>query len=703
MMRRWLYRLSVACALGWGLIAVGCASSMVRDQPAAPPEDIFNRVSKFPAAKAVVVEAIALDRKGAQVVDMRPADFLVTVDGRRPVDVAMGRLYRGPGASALRDMQDPDAPDVLPPVIEPNRLIVIVVDQASLLPGDERRARLVVESCLTHFGLTERVVVVALAGSEGSETMASDRSAIRQTLGRLRGLRMLDAASALPPPPEPDREVERPERIPDTASGEAVRPASSGRPTSRPDDIPTLDSMKPEVRAGSREVLSPAVSLAHATSALKGLLEVSEDLRAVPGSKTILLVSAGMIADGADQEVKAVIESASRSFTRIYALQLPTSAPVFAEKGRALLQVLADETGGALVTLTSKPDQALQRMAGELSMSYLLMLLPREGETLPGSPRVQVGSRRKNVVVRVARRAVAGGYASLLSVTPGPPASRPAMGRPPLTPVPGPGPAASRWPVDPGLLPILARVSDYVVGYGHELSAVVAEEVYEQEWHNPKGGTTKRRLASDFLLVRIPGLQGWVPFRDVYEVDGEKVRDRADRLVKLFLSSTPESAAASASGVWVESARYNLGGVQRTVNVPVLPLIFVEPVTRNRFEFRKSGEETIGGVRAWVLDYRETAKPTIIKTSKGEDVPAFGRFWIEPVSGRVLRSLLQASSAEITVTYGPREELPGLWPPVMMREVYKHPSGEITATATYSKFRRFQVQTQEQLKIPKRP
>jgi hypothetical protein len=451
-------------------------------------------------------------------------------------------------------------------------------------------------------------------------------------------------------------------------------------------------------------VISPAVSLAHATSTLKGLQELCDGLRGVPGSKTVLFLSTGVVVDGAESEAKAVVESAARSLVRVYSLQVPTSAPAFADQGRVFLRALAEDTGGALVLLSSKPELALQRMAGELSLSYLLMLVPSSGETLLNPLRLQVTSRRKNVTVRASRLAVPGRYVALQPGGMTSPAPRPPV-RPPLPPPSrrSGAEASGDSPPDPELAPILARASEYVVGYERELSAVVAEEVYEQEWRSANGTTVRRRLSSDFLLVRIPGVRGWMPFRDVYEVDGEQVRDRADRLMKMFVEAMPERAIENARGIWEESARYNLGSVKRTVNVPVLPLMFLEPDAVHRFTYKKAGEDTIGGVRAWVIEYREIARPTIIKSTPGLDVPASGRFWIEPNSGRIMRTRLQASVADITVSYGPREELPGLWPPVLMHETYKLPGGDIQATATYSKFRRFQVSTQEQIKIPKRP
>jgi len=80
-------------------------------------------------------------------------------------------------------------------------------------------------------------------------------------------------------------------------------------------------------------------------------------------------------------------------------------------------------------------------------------------------------------------------------------------------------------------------------------------------------------------------------------------------------------------------------------------------------------------------------------------VPASGTIWIEATGGRVLRTSLILSSADgrlggrMTVQYGPHPKFDVLVP-LEMREVYTSSSGEeITATATYSDFRRFETGT----------
>jgi hypothetical protein len=82
-------------------------------------------------------------------------------------------------------------------------------------------------------------------------------------------------------------------------------------------------------------------------------------------------------------------------------------------------------------------------------------------------------------------------------------------------------------------------------------------------------------------------------------------------------------------------------------------------------------------------------------------VPVAGQIWIEPGTGAVLKTRLQTKSAtvrtEIDVLYRFDAKL-GLRVPVQMNE--RRTSGDevLSGVATYSRFRRFTVETTEQIR-----
>ena len=66
-------------------------------------------------------------------------------------------------------------------------------------------------------------------------------------------------------------------------------------------------------------------------------------------------------------------------------------------------------------------------------------------------------------------------------------------------------------------------------------------------------------------------------FRDVYEVNGQKVRDRDARLEALFMNPD-DSILGRAEAIRRESARFNLGPAYRDINVPTLALVMLHPL-----------------------------------------------------------------------------------------------------------------------------
>jgi hypothetical protein len=254
---------------------------------------------------------------------------------------------------------------------------------------------------------------------------------------------------------------------------------------------------------------------------------------------------------------------------------------------------------------------------------------------------------------------------------------------------------------------LVARAVAYVESFHRDFGSMVAEERYEQAIRQSVSASTRLArvpsgpvrtvLVSDFLLVQVPG-EGWLPFRDVFEHDGEKVRDRDERLAALFLTGS-RSAMDQARTIMDEGARYNIGNVNRNINVPTLPLQFLTSPHPSRFSFTIGKRDEEFGV---ALEYKETSRPTFVATTGGRDLPVSGRFWVDEETGTVRRTELHAVDtsleAHITVTY---ERDPGtrLWFPAKMEERYKRRLDpvEVHGLATYSKFRRFQVSTSEEI------
>jgi hypothetical protein len=130
-----------------------------------------------------------------------------------------------------------------------------------------------------------------------------------------------------------------------------------------------------------------------------------------------------------------------------------------------------------------------------------------------------------------------------------------------------------------------------------------------------------------------------------------------------------------------------------------------------RFEFRKRSE-MIGDVMAWRVEFVERGRPTVVRTLQGANVPLEGSLWIDPLSGRVVKTLVKSIGTPdpgqwtpppgsghtlmwVVVTYAPSETL-RLWVPERMSEWARAANlSVVSSTATYVNFRRFEVNATE--------
>ncbi len=259
---------------------------------------------------------------------------------------------------------------------------------------------------------------------------------------------------------------------------------------------------------------------------------------------------------------------------------------------------------------------------------------------------------------------------------------------------------------------VLAREAAYLREFVQRFSDVVAEERYVQDAKTvPRArtrGTAVRsrlftrhvELMSDFLLVKLKESGEWQAFRDVFDVNGEPVRDRDERLTKLFLNPT-RSVLDDANAIALEGARYNLGSAERTINNPLLVLAFLQAAYQPRFRFSLNTSDKDAGPGIWVLEYKEQSRPTLIRERSNSDVVAKGRIWIESESGRVVKTELAVNELDNIVTLFRFDERFQIAVPVEMREEFWTDTESIVGVASYSRFRRFDVTTDEEFQEPR--
>ena len=268
----------------------------------------------------------------------------------------------------------------------------------------------------------------------------------------------------------------------------------------------------------------------------------------------------------------------------------------------------------------------------------------------------------------------------------------------------------------PTLASVLAAAGQYVTEFRDRLSGIVAEERYRQRASTrtqsagglPASQVQRRELRSDFLLVRPEGADRLVEYRDVFEVDGRPVRDRQERLAGLFLNSS-RSAQSQMDAITIESARYNIGVITRTLNTPTIALLWLYPDIQPHVTFSRTTDRTPSldlqmeepgrSTDVWVVEFAERGVQTLVRGLRGTFLPAEGRFWIEATSGAVVASELIVEDPDVSALIDVRYVLEpdvGVRVPDEMRERYRGRAGDrVEGTATYGNFRRFLVQAEE--------
>jgi hypothetical protein len=146
-------------------------------------------------------------------------------------------------------------------------------------------------------------------------------------------------------------------------------------------------------------------------------------------------------------------------------------------------------------------------------------------------------------------------------------------------------------------------------------------------------------------------------------------RQLAYRDIVAFWSMTPPSSLGSSA--WNEVLDVESRGpfqpfpsiralprftaaIDRTIDVPApLPrraTAFLSAPNQSHFAFSKVGETKMQGLTVWEVKFRETVTPSIWS------LPISGSFWIDPSTGRVVRSAIAVRgeapfSDEMTVDY----------------------------------------------------
>jgi hypothetical protein len=254
--------------------------------------------------------------------------------------------------------------------------------------------------------------------------------------------------------------------------------------------------------------------------------------------------------------------------------------------------------------------------------------------------------------------------------------------------------AAQPESTDLGL--VRGRVAAYVQRFVDNFTNVVAEERYLQEF---RAAVDRRRLLSDFLLVKYPGEERmYLTFRDVREVNGRPVREQLQRITELFLEPFA-SAVRRAGEIQTASSRQSLPRGRLTD--PLEGIAYLQGFYQPQFEFSVASPDRRADAGVIELNFTQLRPVTSLQ------IPLRGKALVVERTGRVIRTELLAGSRSnvrtTTTEFGFNAALQIDVPLRLRDQMPVTATDEFIGTADYSNFRRFQVSTEQQVDLPAKP
>ena len=161
-----------------------------------------------------------------------------------------------------------------------------------------------------------------------------------------------------------------------------------------------------------------------------------------------------------------------------------------------------------------------------------------------------------------------------------------------------------------------------------------------------------------------------------------------------------------------ESARYNIGDIERNINLPVLALAVLDRRMQQGFEFsyQKGDDKPALPKRpafmppddALVVSFTETQSRTMVASPQGKNLPSSGHFWLDRGTSQIYMTEIGIDDlwlrAQIFVAYGTVDGI-NLPVPIEMFERYENKLNgtRVEGAASYSNFREFRVAVDEDI------
>ena len=351
----------------------------------------------------VAVDFQAIDEQGQPVVDLKPSELTLKVDGRTR-DLRGLQFIRIASTSATAVTARPSLP--LPYGTNdgiPGRVVILVVDQQQIRAGEGKVAIEAASRFLDRLTPGDRVAMVTLPTGSVAVDLTTDHARVRTALQTVTGqapraaglwtISLTEAMAMLNEVSFNDKPV--------TAEVIARECRYAATDSACPPGI-----IQEGLRIARETRLSTRTSILALTDFLNGVAGVE-------GPKTVIYIASGLVkSDETAVDLQDLARATATARAQLYLVQpyqamldtgtrgIPPSLAADDDLRHGGLEDLAGMTGGVLFRLSALGDRAFARIADEISGYYLLGFEPRANERDGKPHKIELATSRPRVIVR---------------------------------------------------------------------------------------------------------------------------------------------------------------------------------------------------------------------------------------------------------------------------------------------------------------
>lgn len=346
------------------------------------------------------VDLTVVDNKGVPIRDLRAPEFIVTVDGQ-PRRVAT--------AEFISDIAIPgeQPPAALDPYISNNtdrrsgRLIVLAIDRNNFDTDTLRGAQASVREFIGHLSPADRLGLVTVPPPGPSVDFTTNHAQVIDAVGRVIG-----ADDSMPS----NFDISDYEALAFDSRSDPVVIQKLLTRTCGDTDPSTLSNC-------DRDVEQNAMTIAQhlrrqSSESVSGLAGLLKNLADVEGAKSVIILSQGLLLEGAQSEAGALARLAAEARVNVNVLlfektrgQASSARSSRTEVGdRSLhelgLEALAARSRGSVFRVVANPRYLFERLTTEISAHYLLGVEPTDKDRDGKVHQIKVQVRRRGTDVR---------------------------------------------------------------------------------------------------------------------------------------------------------------------------------------------------------------------------------------------------------------------------------------------------------------